>query len=260
MLNKLNTDENHVGAVIARRLAALALCCFPIVGQAQEGWEWRIAPYLWGTTLSGTAATVPGLPPVEVDASFSDILDNLDFAGMVALQARNGRWGFSGDVQYVKLNAASGPIGPNYGQAQAKIKNTIVSLYADYQVSQSLDHELWVSGGIRHWSVSTDLTFTPGALPGRTANGSDDWVDPVIGMYGRRAISDRAYVSGWAYVGGFGVGSESMVDLFGGVGYQFTQTTSGVLGYRYMSVDRRSGSFIYDVEQDGPLVGVVFNF
>ncbi|SPJ30750.1 hypothetical protein [Falsiruegeria mediterranea] len=243
-----------------RRVLAGLLFCMPMAAQAQDNWEWRVAPYLWGSALSGTAATVPGLPPVDVDASFSDILDNLDFAGMIAVRARNGRWGISGDLQYIKLNAASGPIGPNYGQAQAKIKNTIVSLFADYQVSQSQDHELWVSGGLRHWSVTTDLTFTPGALPGRTANGSDDWVDPVIGFYGRKALGERTYVSGWAYAGGFGAGSESMVDVFGGFGYQFTPTTSGVLGYRYMAVDRRNGSFVYDMKQQGPLMGVVFNF
>ncbi len=249
-----------LGRRCIRSLAAGLLCCIPIWAEAQDNWEWRIAPYLWGTSLSGPVATVPGLPPVDVDASFSDILDNLDFAGMVVVQARNGRWGLSGDVQYVKLSAASGPLGPTFGQANAKIRNTIVSLYADYQVGQSQEHELWVSGGVRHWSVSTDLSLTAGTAAARTANGSDSWLDPVIGIYGRRDIGERTYVSGWAYVGGFGAGSDSMVDLFGGVGYQFTPTTSGVLGYRYMSVDRSNGSFLYDVEQQGPLLGVVFNF
>ena len=252
--------RNPLGRLCIRSLAAGLLCGLPVMTLAQDNWEWRIAPYLWGTSLSGPVATVAGLPPIDVDASFSDILDNLDFAGMVVVQARNGRWGISGDLQYVKLSAASGSLAPTFGQANAKIRNTIVSLYADYQLGQSLEHELWVSGGFRHWSVSTDLSLTAGTAAARTANGSDSWVDPVIGIYGRRNIGERTYVSGWAYVGGFGAGSDNMVDLFGGIGYQFTPTTSGVLGYRYMSVDRSNGSFLYDVEQQGPLMGVVFNF
>lgn len=260
MTKRQQIASKSIGNRRFRHLAIGMLCALPAVVQAQEGWEWRIAPYLWGSALSGPVATVPGIPPADVDASFSDILDNLDFAGMVVVQARNGRWGLSGDVQYIKLSAASGSLAPTFGQANAKIRNTIVSLYADYQLGQSLEHELWVSGGFRHWSVSTDLSLTAGTSPARTANGSDSWVDPVIGIYGRRALGEQLYASGWAYVGGFGAGSDSMVDLFGGLGYQFTPTTSGVLGYRYMSVDRTNGSFLYDVEQQGPLMGVVFNF
>ncbi len=230
------------------------------VAQAQDNWEWRVAPYLWATSLQGRVATVPGVPPADVDASFSDILDNLDFAGMVVGHGRNGRWGITGDLQYVKLTAESGSLAPTFGKAVVKIENTIVSLMADYELAQAPNYEVWVSGGLRYWRVKNDITLTPGTAPGRTANGADSWVDPIIGVRGRREIGERSFVTGWAYVGGFGAGSENMADVFGGVGYQFTPTTAGVLGYRWMTVDRQNGSFLYDATQQGVLAGLSFQF
>jgi hypothetical protein len=73
-------------------------------------------------------------------------------------------------------------------------------------------------------------------------------------------MSDAVYLTGWAYAGGFGAGAESMFDLFGAVGYQFTPVTSGVIGYRWMSVDRQNGSFGYDVEMKGLMAGLSFTF
>ncbi len=38
-----------------------------------------LAPYLWGTSIDGTGAVGP-LPPLDIDASFGDILSNVNFA------------------------------------------------------------------------------------------------------------------------------------------------------------------------------------
>jgi hypothetical protein len=227
---------------------------------AQQAWEWRVAPYLWGSSLSGQVSTLPGQPPADVDASFGDILDNLDFAGMVVVSGRNGRFGFTTDLQYIKISTSTATPGGAFGSVDAKVKNTIFTLMADYELASGPGFEAWASAGARYWDVTTDLVLTPGVFPGGTTQIADDWVDPIIGVRGRRAIGEKSYLSGWAYVGGFGVGSESMADLFAGYGYDFTPTTSGVFGYRWMSVDRDSGGFLYDMEQQGLMMGVVFSF
>ncbi len=128
-----NTEETPTLAYRFRYLgvALVAIGAFTQAAQAQDNWKWRVAPYLWATSLQGRVATVPGVPPADVDASFSDILDNLDFAGMVVAHGRNGRWGITGDLQYVKLTAESGSLAPTFGKAVVKIENTIVSLMAD---------------------------------------------------------------------------------------------------------------------------------
>lgn len=227
---------------------------------AWDGWDFTVAPYLWGASLSGNAATIPGLPPVDVDASFSDILDNLSFAGMIVGNAQKGRWGVTADLQYISLENSTSDLQPLFSKATVKAKNKIFSVLGEYKMVEAPTGELWASAGARYWSVDTSLDLDAGALPAASADGNNSWLDPVIGLRGRLDIGDRTYLTGWAYAGGFGVGSEQMADIFGGVGYKFTPVTSGVLGYRWLSVDRRSGDFVYDVEMKGLLAGLSIQF
>ncbi|AXI55019.1 hypothetical protein C1J05_11410 [Sulfitobacter sp. JL08] len=252
---------------ICFRLCAsvFALGQFTAVAIAQDAperdsWKFTVAPYLWGASLSGTAATIPGLPPVDVDASFSDILDNLSFAGMIVGNAQKGRWGVTADLQYISLKNSTSDLQPLFNNATVRAKNKIFSVLGEYKMVEAPTGELWASAGARYWSVDTSLDLAAGDLPTASANGNDSWVDPVIGLRGRMDIADRKYLTGWAYAGGFGVGSEIMADIFGGVGYKFTPMTSGVLGYRLLMVDRRSGDFTYDVEQKGLMAGLSFQF
>ncbi|WP_425044093.1 hypothetical protein [Primorskyibacter sp. S87] len=258
-------SKSKASRITARRTLPLAALCLSLAAQVQAqdsgGWSWSVAPYLWGSSLKGATSTLPGAPPADVELSFSTLLDNLDFAGMVVANGRSGRWGITGDLQYVKLNTQSGALGPGGGNVQAKIQNTIATLLADYLVSEGTDYQFWASGGLRYWRVKQDVTVTPGGpIPGGTNSWSNDWIDPVVGVRGRKNVGENGYLTGWAYLGGFGAGSEMMADVFAGYGYQFTPVTAGVLGYRWMSVDRKDGTYVYDMVQQGPLLGVAFRF
>ena len=63
--------------------AMLALVAWSATASAQSSArdtnEIIFSPYIWGTSLSGTS-TVGVLPPVDVDASFSDLFSNLNIA------------------------------------------------------------------------------------------------------------------------------------------------------------------------------------
>ena len=245
--------------------SVFALGQFTAVAIAQDAperdsWKFTVAPYLWGASLSGTAATIPGLPPVDVDASFSDILDNLSFAGMIVGNAQKGRWGVTADLQYISLKNSTSDLQPLFNNATVRAKNKIFSVLGEYKMVEAPTGELWASAGARYWSVDTSLDLAAGALPAASAGGNNSWVDPVIGLRGRLDIADRTYLTGWAYAGGFGVGSENMADIFGGVGYKFTPAIAGEFGYRWLSVDRRSGDFKYDVEQKGLIAGLSIRF
>jgi hypothetical protein len=98
------------------------------------------------------------------------------------------------------------------------------------------------------------------ARAGLSVDGSDSWIDPVIGLRGRYDLSDRWFVTGWGMAGGFGAGSDSMSDLFGAVGYRISGRSSAVLGYRWLSVDRDTDDFLYDITMDGIMAGVSFGF
>jgi hypothetical protein len=225
-----------------------------------SGWQFIVSPYLWGAGLSGTAGTLPGVPPADIDLSFKDILSDLDAAGMIVGNARNGRFGITADIQYVRTTSDGQTPGPLYGATRLKSTTTAISLSGEYLLSESQTSQIWATAGLRYWDVKTEFNLGAGTLPARTALGRSKWWDPVIGLRGRADIGRRSFVTGWAYVGGFGLGSEFMSDVFGGVGYQFSDLTSGVVGWRYSTVDRRDGSFVYDVRQSGPILGLTFNF
>ena len=49
-------------------------------------------------------------------------------------------------------------------------------------------------------------------------------------------------------------------NVAGGIGYEFNKTVSAVLGYRALGVDYSSDGFVFDVVQQGPILGVVMHF
>lgn len=267
---RITTDIGTLMTV--KRMVSLAvmtaslLLCSGMVSAARaqstaaDNWNWSIEPYFWGAGLSGQVAAIPGLPTVDMNASPSDILRHLKFGGMVAFHGNTGRFGIAGDAQYIELTATGTPQGPLYSSADVDSKNTVLTLMGEYQLNASTTSELWLGGGVRYWSVQTDINLAAGLAPARSASGKNTWFDPIVGMRGQTDLGEKTYLTGWAYVGGFGVGSKQMYDVFGGFGYRFSDKVSGIAGYRQMSVDRVDGSFIYDVVQKGMLAGVQFNF
>jgi hypothetical protein len=65
-------------------------------------------------------------------------------------------------------------------------------------------------------------------------------------------------LTGWGLVGGGGANVDW--DVAGGIGYEFNKTVSAVLGYRALGVDYSSDGFVFDVVQQGPILGVVMHF
>lgn len=76
-----------------KAMACAAIFMFSAPAAWAQDWSWQVSPYLWGTSLSGQAGGLAGVPPVDVDVGFSDVLDNLDFGAMAVISGDNGRWG-----------------------------------------------------------------------------------------------------------------------------------------------------------------------
>ncbi len=223
-------------------------------------WDVRIQPYLWAAAMSGTTKPFGRLPPVDVNMRFSDILEDLKFAGMVAGSAHYGRFGVAGDLQYVVLKSGADTPGPAFSGANVKSESFIGTILADYKIIDATRGTLYGSAGARIYRAATTVTLTPGLLPGRSGTGSDVWADPMVGLRGNFDITPKIFVNGWGLVGGFGVGSDIAADVFGGVGYRFTDHIAANLGYRWLKVDRDTADFVYDVEQHGAMAGLVISF
>ena len=252
-----------------RRFAAPLILAFAGFAQAQTldnaaapgAWAFTVSPYLWAAGIKGQAATLPNLPPSEVNESFSDIWDDLKFAGMIVGRARNGRFAIAGDLQYVETTADGETPGPLYGDTELTSKSFLLSALGEYIIAEQGNSSFGVLGGARFWSVDTRLELDSGLLPGRSISDSETWLDPMIGVRGNLDLNDRWFLTGWGFLGGFGVGSDLMADVFGGLGYRFSRPgLSTVIGYRWMKVDYEDGDFLYDVEQQGIMAGMIFRF
>ena len=131
-----------------------------------------------------------------------------------------------------------------------------------YSIVYGEGGNLDVIAGGRLWSVNNTLDFKGGIDPlsGLSFDDGETWVDPVVGFKGRADIGSDFYVTGWALVGGFGVSSDFMWDVMGGIGYEFNDTSSVMVGYRGLGVDYHNNGFVYDIVQNGPMLGAIFKF
>ena len=75
-------------------------------GEAKDdGWKFNFTPYAWAASLKGSVASLPGVPPADIDVSLSDILSNLDIGLMGVGGARKGRFAVFGDLFYANISA-----------------------------------------------------------------------------------------------------------------------------------------------------------
>jgi hypothetical protein len=228
------------------------------VVESRSGWTFTAAPYFWVAGISGNTAQL-GLPEVHIDANFSDLLENLDFAFMGAAEARYDRFSIFGDIIYTKLGAdANTRRGVLADSVDVTSKTFAGLLGVGYSVLEDQNGHLDVVGGVRVWSVDTTLAFNGGFLGGRERDDSATWVDAMAGVRGNYFFTPELYASGWGLVGGGGADVDWDVALV--IGYKFTDTISAVAGYRALGVNYNSDGFEFDVVQQGPILGVTFHF
>jgi len=245
---------------IAAGLAAQPVSADGDGGDDDTGWHFHVAPYLWMASLEGDLATISGLPPVEVDASFDDILDETDFAFMLAAEARHDRFGLFADVAFMELSLDEETRGPFFGGVDLETDTFFATVAGFYRLVEKERGAVDVAVGARVWDVETVLEFKPGILAGRRASDHDAWVDPVVGARGSLQLLGPLFLSAGVDIGGFGAAS--------------TFTWQGIVtldvrpfewlairgGYRHLYVDYDHSGFVWDVVMAGPILGASIHF
>lgn len=230
----------------------------PQAVEAQDGWTFSVAPYFWMAGLSGQTSQF-GLPIVDIDADFGDILGNLDFAFMAAGEARYERFSVIGDIIYTKLGADGDTRRGILADSVDVTAETFTGLLGlGYAVLESPQGHLDVVGGMKVWSVDTTISFSGGILGGVERSDSATWVDGMVGLRGKYSLTPQVYLTGWGLVGGGGADIDW--DVAAGIGYDFNDRISAIAGYRALGVDYSNDGFIFDAVQQGPILGVSIKF
>ncbi|MBK5567172.1 hypothetical protein [Ensifer sp. SSB1] len=259
---------------IVRTVAAIGTCLVAGTAQATDiyspmtpevqqkttegGWTFSFAPYFWAAGLSGDLEQF-GLPAVDVNASFRDIFDHLEFGAMAIGEARNGPYGIFADAMYTKISGQSGtPRGVLATDVELTSETFAGLLGAGYSVIDNDTARLDVVAGLRVWSVESELSFHGGILDGRSSSDQAAWVDGLAGFRGTYSLTPELHLTGWGLVGAGGADLDW--DVAAAIGYRFNNSISAIAGYRALGVDYSNDGFVFDVTQQGPMLGLSVRF
>jgi hypothetical protein len=244
---------------------------------AESDWEFTMAPYLWAISMDGNV-TVRGLE-AEVDASFNDIFDELNFAVMLAYEARKGHWGLWGNTIYSNLGNSDvkGPAG------LGEIDPTVTAFWQElggfyrlgtWDLADSSDKKtpsVTVDAflGARYTYLDTEIDFK-GVFSGFVNNIDEDknWFEPLLGIRTIWDLNERWVLTMAGDIGGVAFGSDFAWSASGLFGYQFSlfgqDNARFFAGYRALSQDYTDGSgndkFEWDVTLHGPILGLGIRF
>jgi hypothetical protein len=264
-------------------LAAVALAVSPAAAQeppATARWEFSLTPYLWATALKGDAGV--GQTSADVDASFGDILDNLNGALMLSAELRKGRFGLLSDTIWANLED-NGATERGRVKVDATMNQFIQSLAGTYRVGTWRLADLGAAGplavtvdpyaGARYTYLETELKGRLdlprlGVDARRTAEGDEHWVDPIVGLRTAWTLGERWSLVAAGDVGGVSTSDQYSAEAFGLVGYRFGLFGEGdanlLAGYRVLKQKYETGSgrnaFEWDVTIHGPIAGLKINF
>ncbi len=241
-----------------------------------KDWSFSFAPYLWLVGLNGTIGAKG--QTADVDISFGDIWDNLDFAfqGHAEIMYKN-KYGFFVDATIVKI-ATRDVKGPFNIKSTVKLNMwEFVGFYRFYNHFTGLKNSKGQSkptfsadilGGGRYMNVDNTINFGgmgPVGVSNRVA-GDKGWFDFLVGARAKWQATNRLFLVGRTDIGGFGFGFSSDIawNLLGFVGFDVTDWMQGLIGYRVFYDDYSDGKgddrFVYDAWMTGPMVGINFVF
>ena len=236
----------------------------------QSGWEFQAAPYLWAISMNGDA-TVKG-QKAEVDVSFSDIWDELNFAFMLEYEARKGRWGLWGNTIYANLGKSNAEV------SGIEIEPTVNAIWQGagglYRLgtwaltdvsgknTPSVTVDTYLGARYTYLDLRLDIKGYD------NVDGDKHWVEPLAGVRTRWDLSKHWTLNLTGDIGGIAFGSEFAWNALGLLGYRFNlfgeDNAAAFAGYRALSQDYTDGSggdkFEWDVTLYGPILGLLITF
>jgi hypothetical protein len=254
-----------------------------------SGWSFNVAPYLWMPTIDTTMKfnlppAVGGTLTTDSSIGFGDLLSHLNFATMVAAEAKYDRLSVLTDFIYMNLGGTSShaksfnfpglPSVPISGTVQTNagmdLNSAIWTLAGGYTLLQGDWGNFDVIAGLRYLELNAridyglGLTLTGpggnGASVGRigSVSGSSNIWNGIGGFRGRVRIADTGLFIPYYFDAGAGA-SKFTWQIASGLGYQ-TGWASASLTYRYLSFEQNSGAVLQHLQIGGPMIMVNFSF
>jgi hypothetical protein len=255
------------------------------VPRAEPGWQFSLTPYAWVPSIDGTLRyhlpTPVGAGSADVAKDSSSVLEALNFAAMIAAEARYQRYSLLTDFIYMDLGGSSsklrnvdfagsnGNVTANLDRGtESSLSGTLWTLMGGYTVTQGDWGHADVVGGFRLFSLtaetnlrlSGDVTAPSGTTTlNRNARLSDSATlfDGVVGLRGRLVIGNGFFAP---YAFDIGAGDSSLTwQASAALGYQM-RWGSVALGWRHLAYERSGNRLLQDLSFSGAFLAVNFTF
>jgi hypothetical protein len=248
-----------------------------------KDWEFIIIPYLWMLGIKGDVGV--GRITTDVDASFSDLAKNLDFAAEAHIEVWKRNFGMFIDFTYSKLSDSQGftlqriPASFNINLDAYFVLLEVGGLYrvGTWPVGSPYNNfvqkakpnvTLELLAGGRYWYIKTDLDIKGplGILP-LEIDVSEQWLDLFVGGRVKLELIKKLQFVLRSDIGGFGASFSSNIswNIAAYLGYELPwYRITPIIGYRALYVDYENGSgndrFEYKTWTYGPQIGIGFSF
>lgn len=237
---------------------------------AETVWKFNIAPYLWALNMDGS--TQVRNVRAHVDQDFSDILQQLEFGGMLWMEANRDKFSVFFNAVYAVLSddSTAGPLA-----VDTLNKFGIFSAGAAYEIYKTCFasacgmntnvFSVEPYAGFRYTLNDTTITLKDLPLVNLRGVKNVNWTDPMAGARFKYFINKAWSIIVAADVGGTNGTDHYSYNFIGLVGYQpqtMWKNTSWYLGYRYLGQHYETGSganlYNWNMKLYGPLFGVNF--
>ena len=247
-------------------LVAGAFCLSPLhviaAPEASEdhAWHVEIAPYLWALNMNGSVQIANQRAPVN--QNFSDILSQLNWAGMLWADAHKDKFGIFANALYASLSNSA-----NDQTISAHVNNTfkLYSAGVSYQVYATEHRTFTIEPYVGARYTANDVQLTVSSPVSVRGSDNQSWTDPILGARFNFNLSKAWLLNLAGDIGGTNTTTDYSYNAIGLVGYKpqtMWKITTWYIGYRLLGQHYVTGSgnntFDWDMKLHGVLGGVSF--
>lgn len=218
---------------------------------------WSITPYIWAPNTS-LDLTFRDTNIGSGDVSFGDLLDTLDAAFMLQVEAGKGNWSAFGDLTYFRTSDTTERTAVTINADSTQTFLDLALAYSPGGVGSRFN----VFGGLRLSEFHDRYEFRS-ALDGSLVSSQPlvrDYYDALVGLRYRIDLTER-----WALLthGDVSFGNSEGTFL---VRANFAYTVGKrkqnriLLGYQYKQAKFKDGDLVTDFSYNGAMVGFNFQF
>ena len=229
----------------------------------ESPWEFDVKVWGWLPEFVGDVTLFNQKAHIDLDEG--RVLRALRAAGFGELDLRYKRFTFQLEGFYAKIGLPVDPDGPIIRHIGVSIAVANIDWSVAYRPLEGRLGYLDLVAGARWLYLDLGLNIAPGPLGkplilNRSLSGTEDTVDPYIGVRGRLNLSRRYYLAARGDYASFGIGSRVDWQVYGGLGAQLGRHWTVEAGYRYINLDYQATDFRFDMSVDGPQIKIGYTF